>query len=247
MKVTTPKTITKELLGDDAPDWVDPIVDNLQAIGPIVQALQGGLSFPDNHNAQVKTVTVTIPDPTWTAVTFKNSWVDYNAGNAPVGYRIEPGGRVYIRGTAKSGTTTPGTVLFTLPEGYRPAYATPLTTSSNSALASVYVGTNGDVATIFGVNAAWVWLDMSFQAVNCAAPAPFSGNDWPLVVKTGIKGQAIGVQLLQAQDTGTGTSQSLGAMSLDWENTGNGQIRVRSVYGLQPGRTYKLTLLILGP
>jgi hypothetical protein len=50
----------------------------------------------------------------------QNSWVAFGSGYAPPGYYLDPTGRVRMRGLAKSGTTTDGTILFTLPEGMRP-------------------------------------------------------------------------------------------------------------------------------
>lgn len=56
---------------------------------------------------------------TWTAPTLLNSWVNYGAGTAPAGYCKDALGILHIRGYVKSGAS--GTVVFVLPEGYRPS------------------------------------------------------------------------------------------------------------------------------
>lgn len=55
------------------------------------------------------------------APTLLNSWVNYGGTLATAGYLKDAHGFVHITGVIKSGTTTAGTVLFTLPVGYRPA------------------------------------------------------------------------------------------------------------------------------
>lgn len=58
----------------------------------------------------------------WTAPTLQNSWVNFDNGYAPVGYWKDINGTVHLRGLIKGGNTNSGTILFTLPSGYRPAY-----------------------------------------------------------------------------------------------------------------------------
>jgi hypothetical protein len=57
----------------------------------------------------------------WQAPALQNSWVNYGDGFDPVGYMKDSLGFVHIKGFIKSGTTTLGTLVFTLPAGYRPA------------------------------------------------------------------------------------------------------------------------------
>jgi hypothetical protein len=97
-----------------------------------------------------------------TGVGFQNSWVNYGGGLAPAAYYKDPFGRVHIRGLVKNGTA--GTVMFTLPVGYRPTYRAAVATVANSAIAMIYVEPNGDMGASFGSNA-WCYLDgLSFRA-----------------------------------------------------------------------------------
>lgn len=56
----------------------------------------------------------------WTSLMLQNGWVDLAAGFETAQYRRTADGDVEIRGVIKSGVVTNGTVIFTLPEGYRP-------------------------------------------------------------------------------------------------------------------------------
>lgn len=58
--------------------------------------------------------------PQWITPTLLNGWVSYNTSSLLIGYYKDDMGFVRIRGIAKSGTMAAGTVLFTLPVGYRP-------------------------------------------------------------------------------------------------------------------------------
>lgn len=57
-------------------------------------------------------------DTNWTAPAMSNSWVNFGAPYATVGYILDAAGFVHLRGLIKSGTTN--TTVFTLPAGYRP-------------------------------------------------------------------------------------------------------------------------------
>jgi hypothetical protein len=55
----------------------------------------------------------------WYTPTLLNSWVDLGGEYQGARYR-KVGGIVELQGLIKDGTTTNGTTLFTLPQGYRP-------------------------------------------------------------------------------------------------------------------------------
>jgi len=75
---------------------------------------------------------------------FQNGWVNFGSGYHNIAFRKTPDGKVLLRGLAKTGAS--GTVIFTLPVGYRPP-ATVLCAvwSSGTALASGVVNTDGTV------------------------------------------------------------------------------------------------------
>lgn len=92
---------------------------------------------------------------------FQSSWVNYDT--ATYGYasfRMEPGGRVYLRGLVKNGTISASCTdyLFTLPGGYRPPYQYNYSVTSNAGVAaSVAVKADGNVCINSGNNG-WVTL-----------------------------------------------------------------------------------------
>lgn len=101
-------------------------------------------------------------DDSWIVATLQNSWVRFDTTFSDAQYRLK-GGVVYIEGRIKSGTATATTVLFTLPEGYRPAEQLEITTTSNAALGRFDIKANGDVIIQVGSNVSFS-LNCSFVA-----------------------------------------------------------------------------------
>ncbi len=59
---------------------------------------------------------------TYQAPTFEGTWTDYGGTHAPVGYHKDCLGRVHLRGLVTDDGGAPAqSVIFTLPEGYRPS------------------------------------------------------------------------------------------------------------------------------
>lgn len=113
----------------------------------------------------------------WTAVTYENSWVDYD-GTRPVQYRLNGKGFVEMRGYCKNGTVNLD--ICTLPAGYRPEKGVHLYTISNNAYGQIRVFVTGEVRLQVGSNV-WVGFNsITFKAGN-AAPGivhkPLIGED----------------------------------------------------------------------
>lgn len=74
-----------------------------------------------------------------------------NGPAAPVGFRKTSTGEVELRGVLSGGVTADGTVIFTLPPGYRPASVQAFPAlQGDGTTAQIRVLPNGDV-TIYGV------------------------------------------------------------------------------------------------
>lgn len=84
----------------------------------------------------------------WTAVSYTNSWVDFDAARA-VQYR-KVGDEVQLRGLMKSGTV--GSSSFTLPSGFRPSRQEEYAVESNALFGVIRVLTDGTVTCTVGSN-----------------------------------------------------------------------------------------------
>lgn len=83
----------------------------------------------------------------WTAPTLTNSWVNFNSGFTPAGYR-RIGDQIYLRGLISSGTV--GAAAFTLPAGFRPAISELWASIANNALCRMQVNSDGTVVVDAG-------------------------------------------------------------------------------------------------
>jgi hypothetical protein len=100
---------------------------------------------------------------TWTAPTLLNGWVNYANGYNDAGFYKDALGWVHLKGLVKLGP--PGSVIFTLPTGFRPAqrYLTvAIGSQAGYVMVRVDVETNGNVSVVYASGAGtmdWVTLD----------------------------------------------------------------------------------------
>jgi len=108
-----------------------------------------------------------VPDSagaTWTKPTLSAGWSTFSSANAAEGYTKSTDGVVTLRGLIKGGTITNGTVLFTLPAGYRPSATIAFNSICNTTPCRVDVSANGNVLAR-GFDANWSSLSgVSFVA-----------------------------------------------------------------------------------
>lgn len=103
---------------------------------------------------------IALDGESWTAPTLQNGWVNYGSVFATAGYRKLPSGLVVVKGLVKDGTVTSGTVIFTLPVGYRPMEKLIFPSLNNNNVSRVDVGSNGDVIVAHPSTASgWLALD----------------------------------------------------------------------------------------
>ena len=102
----------------------------------------------------------------WIAPTLLNGWVNLGGVTATSGYYKDEFGLVRLRGYIKSGITTQGTILFTLPLGYRPAATEGFMVYANdgASIGTISISSGGNVAFITGSS-----LDMSLSGVSFRA------------------------------------------------------------------------------
>ena len=99
----------------------------------------------------------------WKDAPLVNGWVNYQNSYNPGQYFRDSLGVVHFRGLIRAGAN--GTIAFTLPAGYRPAYRQLHVVSTNPNVAGrVDVDTSGNVIIVSG-DPGWVGLDsISFRA-----------------------------------------------------------------------------------
>lgn len=99
--------------------------------------------------------------------TLQNGWVNYGSTYESVTYWKDSCGIVHLAGMIKSGTTTDETVIFTLPEGYRPRESEKFFAVSMNAICVIDIYSTGNVAIKAGANAGWLSLSgITFRSEN---------------------------------------------------------------------------------
>jgi hypothetical protein len=107
------------------------------------------------------TIAGKILNEAWQTPTLLNTWVNYGPGFNTPQYYIDKESVVHLKGLVKNGAV--GTVIFTLPVGYRPTEQYIFTVNSGGAFGRVDVAAYGDVIVVTG-NSSWVSLDgISFR------------------------------------------------------------------------------------
>ena len=103
----------------------------------------------------------------WQAVTFQNGWYDLGGGFSPTGYFKDSMGIVHLRGVAMDYSST-SNVIFTLPEGYRPAYRElHVVITASATLGRIDIISNGNVTLQAGASGTSVSLDgITFRAAD---------------------------------------------------------------------------------
>jgi hypothetical protein len=103
----------------------------------------------------------------WSAPTLVNGWVNFGGVQA-AGYMKDRMGFVHLRGNIKNGGTTVGTILFTLPAGYRPAANEIFVVGTNTTetFQAIAIDPSGNVKLDTAANSALVTLSgITFSTV----------------------------------------------------------------------------------
>lgn len=87
-----------------------------------------------------------------------NGWANFSTDYEPASYWKDKNGIVHISGVIKDGVIENGTVLFQLPENYRPDKQEIFATISYNAMCQIDVKTDGSVCVQYGGNTNWLSL-----------------------------------------------------------------------------------------
>jgi hypothetical protein len=219
-----------------------------QQEGATYRALASGLTFTENFQASLKTVRLVMPSEAsvWTEIgaadapTFEGAWGNLSASWTSTAFYIAPGGMVHLKGVA-SGGAVPGNV-YRLPVGYRPRRTLLADAISNNLQGRFDIQSDGYVRATVG-NTAWISMDlMSFQATAPAAPKPFASAGWPIIVRHDLP-KCVGVMPVACRIVNGAVNEAVGNFYLDWEDKGDGQLKLKAAWGLQWDKVYSLTFL----
>ncbi len=104
----------------------------------------------------------TINTTTWTGLSYGSGWDDYDAATfAQGGYYKDITGIVYLRGVVKRVSGT-GTIIATLPAGFRPLRTVGGGAYGDSGQANVQVASNGQITLVSGSTGDFIYLDRFF-------------------------------------------------------------------------------------
>lgn len=94
--------------------------------------------------------------PSWLSLTFQNGWVNYGYEYQTAQYRLNNFGTVELRGRITAGTTTAGTVIATLPSGYRPpaklSFSIVTNNTTDDQIGQIDIDSSGNIIVIRGFN-----------------------------------------------------------------------------------------------
>ncbi|ALP35779.1 hypothetical protein ASL14_05980 [Paenibacillus sp. IHB B 3084] len=129
------------------------LVDSVQQNSSRVSALENKKADKDS--------------PAWITPTLLNGWLNYDSVRRPLSYYKDSMGWVHVQGYLKGGTSTPGAVIFSFPEGYKPETPIEVNAISNSGTANtpstLYVGSN-NLQCNAEVKNAFLVIDFSYRA-----------------------------------------------------------------------------------
>lgn len=100
---------------------------------------------------------------TWSAAALQNSWIDFGGAYGGAAYMKDNEGVVHLRGLIKDGTTTAGTLLFTLPVGYRPPAMEMIIVVTDGAFCALNIASNGQVSLALAAGAGYLSLSAHFS------------------------------------------------------------------------------------
>lgn len=226
-----------------------PLAEHAQAVRT---ALAGGLTFAENFVAEfTPEFLVTIPAPTVHLVggtgepAFQNAWVNFLAATwSPASFSIDWRGIVRLRGLVSGGVIGAGNAIFTLPVGYRPALNDVYATDSNNAHGRLTITSAGLVVAEVGNNAYFSLGGVTFQADGACAAPEASAAPFPILrqlYKVAQPALVLAAKVIPRTVPG----EPIGPVQVDWDRLGGG-VRVKALHGLSPGRSYSVTLLVVG-
>lgn len=121
--------------------------------------------------------------PTWTDLDLQNDWENYGGSYNTPQYTKTNTGIVFLKGLVRYGTDTQGTVIATLPPGYRPSGTLVYQVATNASVdGRMDVEADGDIVFYRGSNG-WMSLD-GVAFMQSGAPAVGPTPTWTTLMTT---------------------------------------------------------------
>lgn len=123
--------------------------------GPgLIPNRQWGFAYPDIIREAMCSISGQILDRAdLVALTLANSWINYGANEEPAQCYKDAAGTVFVSGLIKSGTVTAGTLVATIPAGYRPAKTQTFPIGIAGGVGSVLLTPDGQITADSALNA----------------------------------------------------------------------------------------------
>lgn len=198
------------------------------------------------RNVQLLEMSVVVPDDRVSVTSgFSNAWVPWGSPFDPPSYWRD-GRIVHVDGLLKDGTAT-GTV-FTLPLGYRPSKTEVFTNNGYTGAvyqaAEIRVSSAGVVSLQAGPTGAGALLFLSAITFLAADYQPQPSRCWPRSFRCEFtRPQAVLLWRVREKD---GSARFDVHGPPDWRMRQDGQVEIRNVPGLTPGRTWELLFAVVG-
>ncbi len=145
-------------------NWVVQVAYDFGGEIGAIRAKVNGTWKPWKYLATKDDISRMITSTNWQNANLQNGWV-HHRDYENVQFSKTFDGIVYLKGTCKGGKTTRESIIFTLPENFRPStilYKTALNNDYGSAVIGIYP--SGDVAVKRNVDATWLNFDnISFK------------------------------------------------------------------------------------
>lgn len=128
-----------------------------------INAGSAGMTYQGNMSNYIVAHTDYYPSSytNWTDVVFNsaNNWSNYGPPYANLQYTKSSDGVVTLRGAIKGGTTAEGTVVGTLPVGYRPSTLHQGSIESDTSAGRIDVDTSGNIIVKYNISSTFMSVD----------------------------------------------------------------------------------------
>ncbi len=230
---------------EEVPDWAKAIIEshnkNADALKDVVS---NGIPVANQALQDYRSILVQMPSDAPFVFAENVGGDSLGAGFYDAAYLMEPGGHLTLRGSRLM--YNDGDPIFTLPTGYRPAGDLAFICDSVDGVSFLRVSTAGVVSLLSSTGTTkYAFLEcIRFVVPSAAAPHRFLNSGWPLVLNHGFNKPVTGLHVVGCRAKNVVGFEAAGAPYVDWEDLGDGSLKIHAVWGLQWGKVYDVRVLL---